>query len=88
MPPTPVPPVNTYALQPLTGPLAYVDIYMDDFIGLAQGHPGLRERVRSTIFHSIDAVLRPNSPTDSAHRLEPISLSKLAKGDAKSATRK
>ena len=76
------------ALRPYHNPLSYVDIYMDDFLGLAQGHPGLRERVRSTIFHSIDDVLRPNAPTDSVHRNEPISLSKLAKGDAKWATRK
>ena len=74
--------------MPSSTPLAYVDVYMDDFLGLAQGHPGLRERVRSTIFHSIDDVLRPNAPSDPAHRTEPISLSKLAKGDAKWATRK
>ena len=84
----PAPPFNTHALEPYSEPLSYVDIYMDDFLGLAQGHPGLRERVRSTIFESIDDVLRPNAPTDSAHRNEPISLSKLAKGDAKWATRK
>ena len=81
-------PDNARALRPFKHPLSYVDIYMDDFLGLAQGHPGLRERVRSTIFHSIDDILRPNSPTDNAHRNEPISLSKLAKGDAKWATRK
>ena len=81
-------PTRTHALKPHDRPLAYVDVYMDDFLGLAQGHPGLRERVRSTIFHSIDDVLRPNCPADKAHRSEPISLSKLAKGDAKWATRK
>ena len=81
-------PLANHALRPYAHPLSYVDIYMDDFLGLAQGHPGLRERVRSTIFHSIDDVLRPNAPTDSSHRNEPISLSKLAKGDAKWATRK
>ena len=79
---------TTHALEPYSAPLSYVDVYMDDFLGLAQGHPGLRERVRSTIFQSIDDVLRPNCPTDSPHRLDPISLSKLAKGDAKWATRK
>jgi len=87
-PPPSEQPLNAPALTPYTEPLAYVDVYMDDFLGLAQGHPGLRERVRSTIFQSIDDVLRPNAPTDSQHRLEPISLSKLAKGDAKWATRK
>ena len=81
-------PQTHHALVPHRAPLAYVDVYMDDFLGLAQGHPGLRERVRSTIFQSIDDVLRPNAITDAAHRSEPISLSKLAKGDAKWATRK
>ena len=84
---SPAPPI-THALTPYARPLAYVDIYMDDFLGLAQGHPGLRERVRTTIFRSIDDVLRPNDPTDNILRNEPISLSKLAKGDAKWATRK
>ena len=87
-PNTSLQPCNSFALKPFKHPLSYVDIYMDDFLGLAQGHPGLRERVRSTIFHSIDDILRPNAPTDSVHRNEPISLSKLAKGDAKWATRK
>ena len=82
------PPVQNHSMQPYNRPLSYVDVYMDDFLGLAQGHPGLRERVRSTIFHSIDDVLRPNAPEDSIHRKEPISLSKLAKGDARWATRK
>ena len=86
--PTSERPNKTHALQPFNRPLSYVDVYMDDFLGLAQGHPGRRERVRSTIFHSIDDVLRPNCPTDSSHRLEPISVSKLSKGDAKWATRK
>ena len=81
-------PQHTRVLVPYAEPLSYVDVYMDDFLGLAQGHPGLRERVRSTIFQSIDDVLRPNCPTDTKHRSEPISLSKLAKGDAKWATRK
>ena len=81
-------PLHAHALTPFARPLAYVDVYMDDFLCLAQGHPGLRERVRSTVFKSIDDVLRPNCNTDSSHRLEPISLSKLAKGDAKWATRK
>ena len=89
--PQPLPsrqPQETCALRPSATPLAYVDVYMDDFLGLAQGHPGLREHVRSTIFYSIDDVLRPNCSTDATHRTEPISLSKLAKGDAKWATRK
>ena len=81
-----VQPYHTY-LSPT--PLAYVDLYMDDFLGLAQGHPALRERVRSTLFHSIDQVFRPRDPSiDSPARRDPISISKLDKGDAKWSTRK
>jgi hypothetical protein len=40
-------------------PRAYVDLYMDDFLGLAQGHPHLRERVHSTLLHSIDKNFPP-----------------------------
>lgn len=72
-----------------TRPLAYVDLYMDDFLGLAQGHPRARQRVRDTIFHCIDQVFRPNDAGDTdSPRQEPISLSKLNKGDALWATRK
>jgi hypothetical protein len=70
-------------------PLAYVDLYMDDFLGLAQGHPHLRERVRPTLLHSIDKIFRPLSPGEnSGFRRDPISHTKLDKGDAKWATRK
>ena len=85
--PLPVPTARA-SLQPLPSPVEYVDLYMDDFLGLAQGHPRRRERVRNTIFSSIDVVFRPNEPSDSAHRKETISLSKLNKGDACWATRK
>ena len=71
-----------------TTPLAYVDIYMDDFLGLAQGHPGLRNQVRSKLLYSIDQVLRPLAPTDAPSRKQPVSASKLDKGDAQWATRK
>jgi hypothetical protein len=69
-------------------PLTYVDVYMDDFIALAQGHPGRRQHVRSTLFHTIDQFLRPLHPSYNQHRKEPISLKKLHKGDCKWATRK
>jgi hypothetical protein len=69
-------------------PLAYADVYMDDFIGLAQGHPGLRDRVRSVLMHSIDSVFRPLHPTEvNSTRKEPISIKKLQKGDARWTTR-
>ena len=65
---------------PCTGkPLQYVDVFVDDFIGLAQD-PHL-PRVRRTLLHTIDHVLRPVSPTDSPFCREPVSLKKLRKGD-------
>jgi hypothetical protein len=69
-------------------PLTYVDVYMDDFLVLAQGHPSRRRNVRSTVFHTIDSCLRPLAPTDSPHRKEPISMKKLNKGDCMWGTRK
>jgi hypothetical protein len=89
--PTPVPlplPSAPFLARSYTQPLSYVDVYMDDFLGLAQGHSGLRNKVRATIFHSIDAVLRPLHPSDDVHRKAPISMKKLHKGDARWSTRK
>lgn len=86
---TPAPP-NRPAITPRLPqrPLAYVDIYMDDFVALAQGHPTRRLNIRSTLFHQIDAVLRPLDSTDAIHhRKEPISVKKLNKGDALWSTR-
>lgn len=70
-------------------PLAYVDVYMDDFLGLAQGYPALRNNVRSKLFHALDNILRPLEESDSAFaRKHPVSSKKLNKGDALWATRK
>jgi hypothetical protein len=62
-------------------PLAEVDVYVDDFIAVAQGsHQQLRD-VRSTLLHAIDTVFRPNDELDDEARAEPVSLKKLQKGD-------
>ena len=60
-------------------PLQYVDVFVDDFIGLSQA-PFLR-RVRRTLLHAIDDVIRPVDAQDSAFRREPVSLKKLRQGD-------
>ena len=86
LPPTVPVPHHRY---PLTGtqhykPLQYVDVYMDNFIAVAQGHPNLLKRVRTILFETIDQVLRPLHPSDAPiHRKEPISIKKLNKGDAR-----
>lgn len=93
-PPHPRATPTPYQRQPILPrqhrhPLAYADVYMDDFIVTAQGHPHLRNQIRTTLFDEIDNVLRPLSTDDTSfHRQEPISIKKLNKGDARWTTRK
>ena len=61
-------------------PLSYVDVFVDDFIGLSQESSNSR-RVRKILLHAIDDVLRPLEPTDHPSRREPVSLKKLRQGD-------
>ena len=39
--------------------LAYMDIFVDDFLGLAQGPHHCRRNVRRTLFHALHKVFRP-----------------------------
>ena len=38
---------------------AYVDIFINDFLGISQGPAHRRRQVRKTLFHSLDKVFRP-----------------------------
>lgn len=62
-------------------PLAYGDVYVDDFILVAQTKRH-RQRVLRAALHSIDRVLRPLAADDSPIRKEPVSVKKLRQGDA------
>ena len=75
-------------IRSYTQPLRAVDVFVDDFIGVAQGTPRSLLNTRRTVMHAIDAVLRPLAVDDPIHRTEPISVSKLAKGDGAWATTK
>lgn len=68
-------------------PLAYVDVFVDDFLGLAQGSRRQRNRVRRALLQSFDLVFRPLEAGEGA-RSEPVSIKKLLKGDAAWATSK
>jgi hypothetical protein len=68
-------------------PVAYGDVYVDDFILAAQTKRH-QQRVMRSALHSIDRVLRPLGPLDGAHRKDPVSVKKLRQGDACWATRK
>ena len=65
---------------PTTGnPLEYVNIFVVDFISLAQDLQ-LR-RVRQTLLRTVDHVFRQLGNSDSPFHHEPASLKKLRKGD-------
>ena len=70
-----------------TKPSAYVDVFVDDFIGLAQGLR-TRKRVSSLLMNAIDLVFRPLRPSDNPARREPVSIKKLLKGDCSWSTMK
>ena len=62
-------------------PLAYIDVFVDDFLGVAQGDQSRRTRIRRLLLQSFDEVFRPLED-DEGHRQEPVSVKKLLKGDA------
>jgi hypothetical protein len=62
------------------GPIAHVDVFIDDFIGVAQGSRRRCRNVRRCIMHAVDKVFaRPNVGTPG--RKEAVSVKKLCKGD-------
>jgi hypothetical protein len=87
-PPTNRAPNYTTTKRQPTQPVGQFDIYVDDFLGLAQGSTRTRNRIRRTLFHTLDEILRPKDEQDDAARQEPISVKKLGKGDANWSTSK
>jgi hypothetical protein len=79
---------HTTALPPLgpasLPPLAMVDVYLDDFMALAQA-PRHNATMRS-LLHAVDAIFY-NTPASSIRR-QVISTSKISKGDATWSTQK
>ena len=63
------------------GPLGKTDVYVDDFILLAQGGRRRMKRLRRVLFHCIDMVFRAPDDQDDEWKKDPISLKKLLKGD-------
>ena len=68
-------------------PVAEVDVYVDDFLLMAQTENRRRAVLRTTL-EAIDSVFRPLCASDPEHRKEPASVKKMLKGDAAWATRK
>jgi hypothetical protein len=68
-------------------PISYTDVYMDDFLDLAQ--PACSKTIQRAILHSIDSVFQPNTlPGDAPNRKAVISQSKLDAGDGTWSTQK
>ena len=68
-------------LQAAARPVASVDVYVDDFLALAQGSAQDLRTVRRHLLHAIDDVFSPLAATEKFGN-EPISVKKLGKGDA------
>ena len=75
------------SLQPLTQPVRFFDVYVDDFLALGQGTPSQLKTLRRHLLHSIDAVFAPLAAADT-HGNEAISVKKLRKGDGSWSTLK
>jgi hypothetical protein len=85
--PPPAPLIPSLPVPPTLDPLlhkarkrvlAAVDIFVDDFLGDASR----LSRIRRILFTAIDDVFRPMDALDQSARREPISVSKLMKGNA------
>jgi hypothetical protein len=66
----------------LRSKLAYVDVYVDDFLAVCQGDRRERTRVRRALLYAIDQVLAPLDPKLHPQHNEPASVKKMLKGDA------
>ena len=71
---------DPYLRRPNAKLLAYVDVFVDNFLGLAQGPRHRRRHVRRTLFHALDKVFRPLDRKDATQRKELLSLKKLDAG--------
>ena len=73
--------------RPLSKPLAATDVFVDDFVQLAQGGPRRMKAIRRHLWNAVDETLAKPDVADT-QRNEAISLSKLEKGDGAWTTRK
>mmetsp|Transcript_27953 Transcript_27953/g.42314 ORF Transcript_27953/g.42314 Transcript_27953/m.42314 type:complete len:146 (+) Transcript_27953:770-1207(+) len=63
--------------------LAYYKVFVDDFIGAAQGDTEQLSNVRRVLLHTLDEVFRALDPwVDGPYQKEPASVKKLRLGDA------
>ena len=73
--------LDSYLRRPKAKLLAYVDVFVDGFLGLAQGPRHRHHHVRRTLFHALDKVFWPLDQKDTKQRKEFLSLKKMEAGD-------
>jgi hypothetical protein len=66
-------------IQTHSPPLAYFDVFLDDFIAFAQGDRQRLAQLRRILLHTMDQVIPPKVNCTTAK--DPISIKKLLKGD-------
>jgi hypothetical protein len=74
--------INPALAHPNRRQLARVEVFVDDFLGVAQGNPQRLQRVRRILLGALDDVFRPLDSDDTEYRQEPASVKKLRQGDA------
>ena len=77
---------DPYLRRPNAKLLAYVDVFAEDFLGLAQGPSHRCRHVRCTLLHALDKLFRSLHRQDAKKRKEVLSLKKLDAGDCSSST--
>jgi hypothetical protein len=63
--PLPAPPTSV-TTSPLSGPLGYIDVYMDDFVGLVQANHQCWHMVRHILMQAVEEVFHPPFPIRAA----------------------
>jgi hypothetical protein len=73
--------------EPTRAALAYIDVFVDDFLALRQGTPQDLCQSRRHIFHMLDLLFHRNGASN-RHRKTPSPVKKLRFGDANWTARK
>ena len=77
---------NPYLRRPKAKLLEYVDVFVDEFLGMAQGPRHRRHHFRRTLFHTLEKVFQPHERQDTKQRKEVLLLKKLDVGKCSSST--
>ena len=63
-----------------------MDVFVEDFLGLAQGPRHCRRHIHHTLFHALEKVFHPLNIQYAKQRKEVLSLKKLYAGECSCST--